>query len=115
MDETERDTAAANAGNGAVPPTTNATPAPPAAPPGVKLVDPFAHYAQLEGGEAFFDGDYVKLDQDTGWIRGQGKAPIGATEAFVAKMHEARHGHIKFAKSDGESVKHRTRNPILRF
>jgi hypothetical protein len=104
-DETKR-AAAAETGGADVPAAAKADTPP--VPPGHKLVDPFAHYAQLEGGEAFFDGDYVKLDQDTGWIRGQGKAPIGATEAFVAKMHEARHGHIKFAKSDGESVKHRT-------
>src|SRR5262245_66112750 len=101
MDETERDTAAANAGNGAAPPTTNAPPALPAGPPGMKLVDPFAHYATIEGGDVFFNGDYAKVDQEHGWVRGQEKEPIGATEAFVAKMHEARHGHIKFAKSDG--------------
>jgi hypothetical protein len=104
-DETERADVVENAGAD-VPAAAKADT--PAAPPGMKLVDPFAHYAQLEGGEAFFDGDYVKLDQDTGWNRGQGKTPIGATEAFVAKMHEARQGHIKFPKSEGESLEHRT-------
>src|SRR5262249_20490968 len=81
-------------------------------PPGHKLVNPFAHYAAIEGPEAFFDGDYVRIDQERGWIRGKEKEPIGATEAFVAKIHEARHGHIKFPKSDGESVEHRT-EPIM--
>jgi hypothetical protein len=80
----------------------------PMVPPGHKLVDPFAHYGQREGGEAFFDGDYVKLDQDTGWNRGQGKTLIGVTEAFVANMPGARHGPIKFAKGDGEGTEHRT-------
>jgi hypothetical protein len=80
----------------------------PAAPPGMKLVDPFAQYAANEGGEAFFEGDYVKLDQERGWTRGQKKESISATEAFVANMHEARHGWIKFAKGDGEGVARRT-------
>jgi hypothetical protein len=43
-----------------------------------------------------------------GGNRGQEKTPIGATEAFVANMPEARHGHIKFAKGDGEGTEHRT-------
>ena len=70
--------------------TTTATPAIIKAdapvPPGHKLVHPFAHYAAIEGPEAFFDGDYVRIDQERGWIRGKEKEPIGATEAFVAKM-----------------------------
>jgi hypothetical protein len=109
MDETERETAAANAGNGAASPTTNATPAPPAAPSGVKLVDPFGHYAAIEGGDAFFDGDYATIDQEHGWVRGREKEPIGATEAVVANMHEARHGWINFAKGDGEGVERHTK------
>jgi hypothetical protein len=76
-------------------------------PPGTKLVDPFAYYAASEGG-AFFDGDYVKLDQTLGWIRGQEKKSIGATEMFVAAVHDARHGYIKYAKSDGESIERET-------
>jgi hypothetical protein len=78
-------------------------------PPGHQLVDPFAHYAASEGAEAFFDGDYVKIDQEHhAWVRGREKEPIGATEAFVANMPETRHGHIKFAKSDGEGVERHT-------
>ena len=39
-------------------------------PPGHKLVDPFAHYAAIEGGNAFFNGDYAKIDQEHhGWVR----------------------------------------------
>ena len=81
----------------------------PTVPPGHKLVDPFAHYAASEGSEVFFDGDYVRIDQEHGaWVRGQKKEPIGATEAFVANMQEARHGYIKFAKGDGEGVGRQT-------
>jgi hypothetical protein len=79
-------------------PATTAT-----APPGMKLVDPFAHYAASEG-DAFFDGDYVKLDQKLGWICGQEKRLIGATETFVAAVHDARHGWIRF----GENRERRT-------
>jgi hypothetical protein len=104
-DETKR-AAAAETGGADVPAVAKADT--PTVPPGHKLVDPFAHYAAIEGPEAFFDGDYLRIDQERGWIGGKEKEPIGATEAFVAKMHEARHGHIKFPKSDGESVEHRT-------
>src|SRR6516225_5726452 len=104
-DETKR-AAAAETGGPDVPAVAKADT--PTVPPGHKLVHPFAHYAAIEGGDAFFNGDYAKVDQEHGWVRGREKKPIGATEAFVAKMHEARHGHIKFAKSDGESVEHRT-------
>jgi hypothetical protein len=92
----------ANTGNGPAPPTTMT------APLDMKFVDPFAHYAASEGGEAFFDGDYVKLDQDRQeFLRGQQKEPIGVTEAFVADMHQARHGSIKF-KGDGGGVERHT-------
>jgi len=104
-DETKR-AAAAETGGPDVPAVAKADT--PTVPPGHKLVDPFAHHAAIEGGDAFFNGDYAKVDPEHGWVRGREKKPIGATEAFVAKMHEARHGHIKFAKSDGESVEHRT-------
>jgi hypothetical protein len=83
--------------------TTN-VPAVNASPPPTKLVDPFAYYAAIEGG---FDGDYVKLDQKLGWIRGQEKKPIGVTEIFVAAVHDAEHGWIKFARSEGESIERR--------
>ena len=105
-DETKR-AAAAETGGADVPAVAKADT--PTVPPGHKLVDPFAHYATIVGGDAFFNGDYAKIDQEHhGWVRGREKEPIGATEAFVAKMHEARHGHIKFPKNDGESVEHRT-------
>jgi hypothetical protein len=104
-DETKR-AAAAETGGADVPAAAKADA--PTVPPGHKLVDPFAHYAASEGAEAFFDGDYVKIDQERGWIRGQKKEPIGATEPFVANMHEARHGWIKFAKGDGEGVERQT-------
>jgi hypothetical protein len=72
-------------------------------PPDTKLVDPFAHYAMLEGGESFFDGDYVRLDQKTGqYVRGQSKEPIDANEVFVANVHESRHGWIMFGEEGVE-------------
>jgi hypothetical protein len=89
--------ATTNASTASVPATTATT------PPATKLVDPFAHYAASEDGD-FFDGDYARLDQKLGWIRGQEKRPISATETFVAAVHDARHGWIRFAKSEGESV-----------
>src|SRR6516165_9316459 len=55
------------------------------APPGKKFVDPFAHYAAGEGG-TFFSGDYVRLDQTLGWVRGQEKEPLDATEAWIADV-----------------------------
>src|SRR6516165_6962206 len=82
-DETKR-AAAAETGGPDVPAVAKADT--PTVPPGHQLVDPFAHYAAIEGPEAFFDGDYVRIDQERGWIRGKEKEPIGATEAFVAKM-----------------------------
>jgi hypothetical protein len=88
-----------------VPATTPATAV--TAPPGMKLVDPFAHYAASES-DAFFDGDYARLDQKAGWVRGQEKNPIGATEIWVAGVHNARHGWIRFAKSDGERAERPT-------
>ena len=113
-DETKR-AAAVKTGGADVPAAAAETAVPaasntdtPTMPPGHKLVDPFTHYAAIEGGDAFFNGDYARIDPEHGWVRGREKEPIGATEAFVANMHEARHGHIKFAKSDGESVEHRT-------
>jgi hypothetical protein len=77
------------------------------APPGTKTVDPFAHYAAGEGG-TFFSGDYVRLDQTLGWVRGQEKEPLDATEPWVADVYGARHGSIRFAKSDGEGTKRQT-------
>jgi len=104
FDDKIEKTAAAEKADADLPATAKAdTP-----PPGHKLVDPFGHYAAIEGGDAFFNGDYAKIDQEDGWVRGQKKEPIGATEPFVANMHEARHGWIKFAKGDGEGVERHT-------
>jgi len=96
-DENEKATAAGNA-SANVPATAKADT--PTVPPGHELVDPFAHYAAIEGGDAFFNGDYARIDPEHGWVRGQEKEPIGATEAW--------HGHIKFAKGDGEGTERRT-------
>jgi len=86
------------------------------APPGTKTVNPFAHYAASEG-ETFFSGDYVRLDQIQGWVRGQEKEPIDATEKWVADVNGARHGWIRLAKSDGESTERHTvliqESPVL--
>jgi hypothetical protein len=70
----------------------------PAAPPGMRFVNPFALYAASEG-DAFFSGDYVLLDQKLGWVRGEGKRPLDTTGAFVADMQGARRGWIKFNES----------------
>jgi hypothetical protein len=101
LDDTVDETDAAAAGQTAD--TANSVPViTPAravtAPPGMKLVDPFAHYAASEGGN-FFSGDYVKLDRKDGWVRGQKKTAIDATEAWVADVNEARHGWIVFGES----------------
>jgi hypothetical protein len=74
-------------------------------------VNPFAVYAQREASGAFFNGDYIRVDQKEGWIRGQDKVPVGATESFVADMQQANHGWITFAK-DGETAK-RDVKPVM--
>jgi hypothetical protein len=82
----------------------------------MKTVNPFAHYAASEG-DTFFSGDYVRLDQTLGWVRGQEKEPIDATEKWVADVNGARHGWIRFRKSDGERTERHTvlirEHPVL--
>jgi hypothetical protein len=51
--------------------------------PAMKRVNPFELYGQLYGGENFFEGDFVKLSQDDGWVRGSEKEPIDKTEMFA--------------------------------
>jgi hypothetical protein len=70
--------------------------------PAVQLIDPFARYGELESGD-HFEGDFVKLDQKKGWIRGEQKTPLD-TEAWVANMREARHGWIKY-QEDGPPIR----------
>jgi len=77
----------------------------PATEADTRRANPFALYAELYGGEAFFEGDYIKLTQDNGWVRGQNKEPINTTEMFVANLQEARHGWIKF---DGDKTERKT-------
>jgi hypothetical protein len=73
-----------------------------------KLVNPFELYAELEGGETFFDGDYLRLDQKSAeYVRGRDKESVDIAEVFVANVHEARHGWIQF-KGDGEGVERKT-------
>ena len=64
-DETKR-AAAVKTGGADVPAAAAETAVPaasntdtPTMPPGHKLVDPFTHYAAIEGGDAFFNGDWV--------------------------------------------------------
>src|SRR5438105_1446768 len=60
-----------NGGAGSVPATAD-----------TRRTNPFVRYAELFGGEAFFEGDFLKLHQDDGWIRGADKKSIGPTEMF---------------------------------
>ena len=101
IDEIDRETASKPAT--ATAPATAKAAAAPTAPPGTKLVDPFAHYAASEG-DSFFNGDYVQLDQKLGWVRGEAKKPLDGTEAWVADMQDARHGYIKFS-ADGPATR----------
>jgi hypothetical protein len=75
-----------------------ATTAAPATVPAQRLVDPFALYLRNEGGGgAFFAGDYLNFNGQTGiWTRD--KQPIGATVPFLVNMHEIYIGWIKFIK-----------------
>jgi hypothetical protein len=75
------------------------------APPGTKLIDPFAAYAQANEGESFFRGDYAKLDQKHGWIRGREKKSIDINEPWVAHVHETAHGWIRYPKFDGDPIR----------
>ena len=63
--------------------------------------DPYGVYAQAEGGGSFFDGDYLRLDQTAGWVRGQDKTKIDTTDAWVANMAEAHHGWVRFGGEGG--------------
>jgi hypothetical protein len=68
--------------------------------PATRKVNPFALYADLYGGENFFEGDFVKLSQEDGWVRGSEKEQIGETEMFCANLLEARHGWIKYNQGE---------------
>src|SRR5437870_10072355 len=76
------------------------------APPGHELVNPFARYGALEGSSSFFSGDYLRLDQKLGYIRGQDKTPIDTAQGYVTNMMESRHGYVKFARGDDGRVAH---------
>ena len=65
-DEIEKTAAAEKAGANVLATAKADTP-----PPGHKLVDPFAHYAAIEGGNALFNGDYAKIDQSAGGYAGR--------------------------------------------
>jgi hypothetical protein len=90
---------AAAAGNGG-----SALAAMPTQPPVQQTIDPFALYLKSEdGGAAFFEGDYVFFNGQTGvWSRGSEKELIGATMPFLFLMHEIWIGWIKLA--DGKIV-----------
>ena len=84
-------------------PDTEPIAAAPVAPPGMKFVDPLAHWAQRNSGGAFFKGDLIKLNYRNGqWTRGEGKSPISATETFIANPNEMIDGWLKFI--DGKLV-----------
>jgi hypothetical protein len=98
IDEIEAiaDTAAATNSN--VPATTKTAAL--AAPPGHRLVDPLAHFAQQEGG-LFFDGDFIQFSGQTGaWTRN--KEPISPTVPFLCNLREIAVGWVKFG--DGKIV-----------
>lgn len=64
-----------------------------------QFVDPFARYGELEGSTNFFNGDFAKLDQKLGYIRGQSKTPLDVARGWVTNMMGAAHGYVKFAPS----------------
>jgi hypothetical protein len=82
---------------------------PPAPPRDEKLVNPFAYFGEQEGGSSFFNGDYLRLDQKLGWIRGQDKTPVDTTLKYVTHMVEARHGYVRFPQQDGERAQYLSR------
>ena len=88
-------------GNGAALDTTATAP-----PAGHELVNPFARYGALEGSTSFFNGDFIKLDQKLGYVRGQEKDPADTAQGWVTNMMEARHGYIRYPRSEGDKVEH---------
>ena len=85
----------------AVTTTTALTP-----PAGHELVNPFARYGALEGSSSFFNGDFLKLDQKVGYIRGQDKTPADTAQGWVTNMAQAAHGYIDYRarKTSGSST-----------
>ena len=104
LDQIDReDKASAAAPATSTVPATTKYAAPAMAPPGMKLVDPLAHWAQRNSSGAFFKGTLIKLDYRTGkWTRGESKDPIGATESFITNPNEIIDGWLKFV--DGKRV-----------
>lgn len=77
-----------------------------AAPPSQQLVNPYARYGELEGGTSFFAGDYLRLDQKVGYVRGQNKTPVDTKQGYVISMMEAGHGFVKFARGGDGRPEH---------
>jgi len=90
----------------ATPPAIAAPAAAMTAPPNHELVNPFARYGALEGSSSFFSGDYLRLDQKLGYVRGQEKTPIDTARGYVTNMMEAHHGYVKFAKGGDGRAEH---------
>jgi hypothetical protein len=73
---------------------------------GHELVNPFARYGAIEGSSSFFNGDFLKLDQKLGFVRGQDKTPADTAQGWVANMAQASHGFIRYARSGDDRVEH---------
>jgi hypothetical protein len=73
--------------------------------PAPQTIDPFALYVRNEGGGAFFSGDYLYFNGQTGeWSRGTDKEPIGATVTFLCNVHEIYIGWLKLV-ADAKPVR----------
>ena len=79
---------------------------PPTTQPATRLVNPYDLFLQREeGSDAFFDGDFVNFNGQTGaWTRR--KEPIGATVPFLCNMRQIALGWVKLV--DGKPVDRRT-------
>jgi hypothetical protein len=82
-------------GNGGIVPAT-VPKMPDVVPPGYKLVDPFDDFTKREGREAFFSGDYINFNGQTGrWKRGKNKDEINTEEPFLCHIYDLVVGWIK--------------------
>jgi hypothetical protein len=96
-DETERTAAAENAGADV-----------PAAPPGMKPVNPFVLFRQQNSAGGFFKGDLLKMDHNTGAVlreRGSNKTVIDPGERFTVNPNEMIDTWSKFI--DGKLIERR--------
>jgi hypothetical protein len=105
IDATDRDTDAKPKAGRSGSATTRAALVTTAAadPPMPKLVHPFRRFIERHSSGAFFEGDFIQVNGNTGEItRGSNKVPVGATEHFRANLHGAQEGWVKLVKGQPE-------------